>query len=107
MENQPDLTGEKQADRDGNGRFMEGVSGNPHGRPRGSLSITTTIKRYYESHTEEFEALCKELREDKNMRKLLWSYIDGKPRESFEVNGEVKLPTPILADLFIKAEGGD
>jgi len=84
MDSQRDLTGEKQVNRDESGRFIEGTSGNPNGRPKGSLSITTTIKKYYETHPEEFEVLCKELREDRSMRKLLWNYIDGKPKELIE-----------------------
>lgn len=104
MNNQPDITGEKQAERDGNGRFVEGVSGNSNGRPKGSLSITAAIKRHYEAHPEEFDTLCKELMEDKSMRKLLWSYIDGKPRESLEIGGGAQLPTPILVNLFRQSD---
>ena len=42
----PDNTGEnREITRDEKGRFIEGCSGNPSGRPQGSVSITTEIKK--------------------------------------------------------------
>ena len=65
--------------------FKPGVSGNPAGRPKGSISITTKIKQYFEKNPEEFEQLCKEYRNNKDYRKLLWAYLDGQPKASLDI----------------------
>ena len=41
----PENTGKEQADGRVNGQFPKGVSGNPQGRPRGSLNRTTLLMR--------------------------------------------------------------
>jgi hypothetical protein len=59
------------------GQFKEGNPGG--GRPVDSISIKTKIKAYYREHPEEFEDLCKYYRDNEDMRKLLWNYLDGMP----------------------------
>jgi len=41
----PVKTGGKQVERDKRGKFLPGSKANPNGRPKGSISITTIIKR--------------------------------------------------------------
>ena len=60
-------------------------NGNAKGRPKGSISITTKIKQYFEKNPEEFEQLCKEYRNNKDYRKLLWAYLDGQPKASLDL----------------------
>ena len=98
MEKEPNRTGQKQVKEDGRKRtqFKKGVSGNPAGRPKGSISIKDEIRRHLKKHPEEFKKLCQFYLQDKKMRELLWKMIDGLPRQSIELGvdekiGEVKI----------------
>ena len=88
----PDITGQKQ----GKGgppeefRWKKGESGNPAGRPVGSVSITAEIKRKLQeipdgqqkSYLELLiNRILKQAVVDGNeqMIKQIWSYIDGPP----------------------------
>lgn len=44
----PEVTGEEQGNRNPDGTFKEGVSGNPAGRPVGSLNFATKWKIFIE-----------------------------------------------------------
>ncbi len=94
--------------------FMPGVSGNPAGKPKGTLSITSEMKKKLQevpegkklSYLEAF--IMKMLRNaiddgDSAAQKLIWNYIDGMPKESKDIRvGE--LPIPILGnDVLIDA----
>jgi len=68
--------------------FKKGQSGNPNGRPKGSISIKDKIRKRLEENPEEFEALCDFYLKDKKMRELLWKMIDGLPKQSVELGLE-------------------
>lgn len=93
MNDKPAVAGDKQEIRDEKGRFIKGVSGNPEGKKPGTISVITKIKQYYEDNPEEFETLCKEFRDEKDYRKLLWSYLDGLPKASLDlgIDDDLKL----------------
>ena len=91
----PDITGQKQ----GKGgppeeyRWKKGESGNPAGRPAGSVSITAEIKRKLQevpdgqqkSYLELLiNRILKQAVVDGNeqMIKQIWSYIDGPPKQT-------------------------
>lgn len=88
----PDLTGQKQG-KSGppeEFRWKKGESGNPAGRPAGSVSITAEIKRKLQevpdgqqkSYLELLiNRILKQAVVDGNeqMIKQIWSYIDGPP----------------------------
>lgn len=81
-EKELDKTGTK-VERDEKGRILPGQDSlNPDGRPKGSLSIKSWIKKHLEENPEKFEELCKYYMDDKGMRDLLWKMIDGLPRQS-------------------------
>lgn len=77
--------------------FMPGQSGNPNGRPKGSISITARIKQELEripegqqiSYLEDFvnTILKKALKnQDKDMIRLIWNYVDGMPKQHIEAD---------------------
>lgn len=88
----PDITGQKQG-KSGppeEFRWKKGESGNPAGRPVGSVSITAEIKRKLQeipdgqqkSYLELLiNRILKQAVVDGNeqMIKQIWSYIDGPP----------------------------
>lgn len=99
-----DKTAKKQRKPRGKGRpFKPGQSGNPKGRPVGSVSITTEIKRRLlqmpkgqkgRKKTYLQILITKILKKaimdgDSQMIKNIWNYVDGFPREKIEFTGEV------------------
>jgi len=102
----PAKPGENQdTERDDNGRFIKGVSGNPEGgsgRPKGSISITSRIREELNRTPDGqkityLDALIKKIfkkaivDEDPQMIKILWGYIDGMPKQSLEHSGEQEI----------------
>lgn len=88
----PDNTGEIQVvkRRDEKGRFKPGMSGNPAGKPPGSISLTTKLKKELEKMPQGqkityLDALVKQILKkaivdgDQQMIKLIWNYLDGAP----------------------------
>ncbi len=59
--------------------FKKGQSGNPAGRPKGSISIVGRIKQIFEEDPKRFESYVQEILKDKNMYKPITEHIDGKP----------------------------
>lgn len=91
----------------GKGWFNKGQSGNPNGRPKGSISITTRIKRELQKMPRGqkityLEALIKKILkkaivdEDKETIKLIWNYVDGMPKQALEHIGDEDRPVRIL-----------
>ncbi len=90
----PDITGQKQG-KSGppeEFRWKKGESGNPAGRPVGSVSITTEIKKKLQEIPEGqqksylellINRILKQAVVDGNeqMIKQIWGYIDGPPGE--------------------------
>ena len=99
-ENKPDKTG---SNREKDGRFKEGVSGNPRGRPQGSISLLTDIKRKLkkmkEEDPKEYEKLIDYYWENPKMRDLLIKMIDGLPRQKVDLDATIEG----TLDLFLNA----
>jgi hypothetical protein len=101
---------EKQADstpkRDAKGHFLPGVSGNPAGKPIGTLSLTAILKRKLSEELDEHGVTAGErlvavtiedaLAGDSQSRKLCWEYIEGKARQPIDAT---IAPVPIIDDI--------
>lgn len=74
----PDKTGEN---RNEDGTFVKGISGNPAGRPIGTVSIVTKIKQKFLENPEYFEEWVSKLMEDPKERRAIMEQIDGKPKQ--------------------------
>lgn len=84
-------TGKKLVVRDEKGRVMSGGGSlNPNGRPPKGQTITETFREMMNTDPLIKEALCRKvlkmaLEGDLGAIKLLWSYIDGKPKQPVDV----------------------
>lgn len=97
MTNGPEQTGNSRNEK---GKFIPGVSGNPIGRPKGSLSVTQKIKQKLEEipdgKKETYlelmvqQILDKAVDGDYHTFRQIWEHIDGRPRESVDVRSETK-----------------
>ena len=79
--------------------FRPGQSGNPNGRPKGTISLTAEIKKRLEMLSPDqkrtaLEVLADNIIQDaldgrKQERKLTWNYVDGMPQQKVEVTGDL------------------
>jgi hypothetical protein len=86
--------------------FKPGQSGNPAGRPKGSISLTSMIKKRLRELTPDGKRAAIEMLADNiiqdaldssdNMRKLIWNYVDGLPKNDPEGN----LPATIIINVI-------
>ena len=87
-------------------RFKKGESGNPNGRPKGTVSITELIRgklreRYPEKDPKKFKEKKSyvekiidtifhnaiEAKDEKTLSKI-WAYIDGQPKATLDIGAD-------------------
>jgi len=81
-ENNTAISESKQRQLAGLKPFPKGVSGNPAGRPKGSLSVIGSIKQIFESDPEQFQEFINKYLKDPRNRQHIVEMIDGKPQGS-------------------------
>ena len=95
-----DLTAKKQQKRVIGKPFKKGQSGNPAGRPLGSISITTEIKKKLQEVPDGQKKTYLELLINRilklgvvdgneQMIKAIWNYIDGLPAQKLDLGGNL------------------
>ena len=86
----PENTGETRNDL---GQWKKGVSGNPAGKPPGSLSIKARIRQIFMEEPETFEEVVRSYVKDRKMRDLLWRMLEGNPKTDVkaDVTGTVNV----------------
>lgn len=110
----PEITGEKQGIRDAKGKILPGVSLNPAGRPKGSLSWSSMLRKTAEedcgikedgTKVSKMEAIAKKMLElalagDVQAIKEFGDRLDGKAKQQIE--GDLKLTLSSLRDKYVK-----
>jgi hypothetical protein len=88
---------EEQVENRNSGRFPKGVSGNPGGRPKGSI-LTGKLKRWAEDNTDKvITAIEKNITKgDIRTIEFLFNRVDGKVVDKVEVDSDNDLKELIL-----------
>ena len=96
--NLPDNAGESKVERDERGRVLPGCSLNPAGKPRGTLSLISILKRLLQNPIPGSEVsyaegivtalLDKSLSGDIKAITTIINYIDGLPKQTFVIEKE-------------------
>ena len=78
------------------GRWKKGESGNPNGRPKGSVSLVGMLKKLLEENPGEGEAVVKQWIEDAKggrfpQLKEMIERIDGKVADKIESDNKVQV----------------
>jgi hypothetical protein len=92
---EPDNAG---SNRNEDGTFKKGMTGNPNGRPK-TISIKDAIRKRLEAHPEEVEEIVKHFVE-KN-RELMWTMLEGSPKQTSEVKSSIVKLTVTGEDLLL------
>lgn len=89
-------------------QFKPGQSGNPSGRPKGTLSLSNLLRKQLEEVVAEDGRTAADmlvattvraaLKGDKAARQLAWEYIDGKPSQHIDLNANIS-EVQIIDDL--------
>jgi|ERR1035437_776626 hypothetical protein len=76
----PDITGDN---RNSDGTFKQGFSGNPNGRPKGVLSLRDEIRKHLEDNPQDVKEVVQYF--VKNNRELMWQMLEGRPKQVSDV----------------------
>lgn len=90
-------TAEKQHEHLKKYQWPKGVSGNPEGRPRGSLSPKERIREMFLANPDDFDEFLQNYLNDRGNYKHVVELFDGKPHQSIDHTTLGKeLPQPII-----------
>lgn len=87
---------QQESNRNPDGTFKEGMSGNPAGRPPGTRNLSTALHEALQQKAKNSantyqELLIQRVLNDAivkgkgDMVKLIWSYIDGQPQQGIDL----------------------
>lgn len=74
--------------------FKKGVSGNPGGRPKGSVSMKTYAKQYLEGMSEEERIEFLNALDPK----IIWEMAEGKAKQDMDIDATLHGPGTIKLD---------
>lgn len=93
---EPAISGNKQAVRDEQGRFVAGVSGNPAGKPVGATSLKTFVRDFLLDLTPEQKTAYIDAMAARGQFLDVWKMAEGNPHSTSDETIKHILPTPIL-----------
>ena len=80
--------------------FMPGISGNPKGRPVGTFSLKSLIIKRLQENPDQKERIIDELL--LNDQGLVLQMIDGRPKQSMDLKGEMSVSVDPEKRLLIE-----
>ena len=100
LNGKPEKSGKKEVKKDT--RFKPGQSGNPAGKPKGTVSITSAIKAELlkippEQKKTWLDLTVKRIMQkavaegDVQMIRTLWNYVDGLPKGTVDLTGNFSI----------------
>lgn len=98
--------------RDEQGKFIAGQSGNPAGRPK-RKTLTELIHQKLDDTPHAWDTIVRIVIEkvisdkDKDVLKALWQYTDGMPKQAHELSTKDDKPLVILERDELKQRAGD
>ena len=90
----------QDTNRNPDGTFKPGVSGNPTGRPKGK-TIREKIREYLEKHPDQLDSIVEYF--VKENKELLWQMLEGRPPQKMDVGVDRENIEQLTA--FFKAMG--
>jgi hypothetical protein len=99
----PVITGDIRNEK---GQFAPGVSGNPAGKPPGTVSIVAKIKAKFRENPQYFDEWVDKLLEDGGNRRAIMEQLDGKPKQAVEVTGANGGPVQTIVGMRVIKENG-
>jgi|TARA_Y100000310_G_scaffold333028_1_gene409751 hypothetical protein len=103
LNKKPENTSDSKPKRDKKGRLLPGNSGNLKGKPKGSISLIAILKKRLNvcpkgQNKKTYAAMIidKMILEamrsgDVNMLRLIFSYVEGMPKQSLDINDPAKV----------------
>lgn len=85
------------------GKFKPGFSGNPNGRPPGTLSAMGRLKQLYAENPDKFDAFVLRYADNEANDRHQVEMLDGKPMQSTDITTKGEAITPLLVK-FIENE---
>jgi hypothetical protein len=87
-------------------QFKPGESGNPKGRPPGTFSPITMIRKYFEDNPEDASLFVMDYMQNPYNSKHIIEMLDGRPAQRVTVAGDAELPFTIIIKRD-EREGGE
>ncbi len=85
--------------------FKKGVSGNPAGRPKGSISIKDKVRQYLENNPKDVEDIVKHFVKDN--RELMWQMLEGRPSQGIGQAEDLEALQPLLVKFLDAKDNGN